>query len=146
MAFGESRPIEIRKQKTRNSVPEDRESPPGINLFAAHLPSGSAVIAFWLLASGTALGWQAALFGAADLIALSAYSDSPRFKSGLTHGGLNGGVTIGFSAIWLAEYSRYPDIHHSVTFLAVEIALLVVMAVGNWFGGAARGAALQSSS
>jgi uncharacterized membrane protein len=113
----------------------------GIHLFAAHLPAGSTIVAFWLLASGTALGWLAALFGVGDLIALSAQPDAPRFKSGLVHGAINGSVTTGFSAVLLAEYSHYPDIHHGVGFLTVEIALLVVMAIGSWFGGAARGAA-----
>ena len=106
-----------------------------LHLFSAQLPAGvGSVAGFWLLAAGTALGWLAAFCGGADLLAIWGEQDKPRLTSGLIHGSLNGSVLIGFTALFVSEYARYPAIAHGAAFLMVEALLILMMFVGNYFG------------
>jgi uncharacterized membrane protein len=107
-----------------------------LHVFASFLPAGvSATAGFWLLAGGTALGWVAAFFGASDLLAIWTSDDRSLLKPGLIHGAINGTVLLGFTSLLGLEYLNYPHISHDVAFLVIEGALLVFMAVGNYFGG-----------
>lgn len=109
----------------------------GLHLFASLLPNNVPAIAgFWLLAVGTALGWVAAFFGATDLLTFWLEEDRTRFKSGAIHGAINGTVLLAFSFLLATEYVAYPKITHPTGFLVAEVALLVAMAVGNYFGAA----------
>jgi uncharacterized membrane protein len=107
-----------------------------LHAFAPLLPPGvSATAGFWLLASGTVLGWFAAFFGASDLLMLWAAEDRAKFRAGLIHGVINGTVLLGFTGALAFEYLDYPHIAHGAGFLIAEGALLVAMIVGNYFGG-----------
>ena len=109
----------------------------GLHAFAAQLPAGvSAIAGFWLLAAGTALGWLAALAGAADLLGLWREQDKPRLASALPHGLINGSVVTGFTVLFAMEYAHYPAIAHGAAFLAVEAGLIFAMFAGNYFGAA----------
>lgn len=108
-----------------------------LHLLASRLPAGvSAVAGFWLLSGGVALGWLAALAGASDLLTLWRTGDRSRLNSGILHGAINGSVLMGFTGLLALEFPSYPEIAHGGGFLALEIGLLVAMAVGNYFGAA----------
>ncbi len=103
---------------------------------AQWLPTGVAGAAgFWLLASGTALGWVAACFGVADLLSLTRRGGEP-LTSALIHGSINGSVLLAFTLIVALEWPHYPEIAHGTRALVLEGALLAVLGVGNYFGGA----------
>ena len=105
------------------------------HVFARWLPPGMAAPAgFWVLAAGTAVGWIAALFGLADLLALSPTGGTP-FRNALIHGGVNGSVLLGFTVLFGLELPRYPAIVHGSAALVIEAALLALLGIGNHFGG-----------
>src|SRR4051812_32458982 len=107
-----------------------------LHLFASALPAEMSVIAFWLLTGGTALAWLAVICGVADLIPILGAADRRQSRTALIHGAINGSVTAGFTGLFAAEYASYPAIHHGRPFMAAEIALLVALFAGNYFGGA----------
>jgi uncharacterized membrane protein len=108
-----------------------------LHFFAGVLPAGvSAVAGFWLLAAGVGLGWLAALCGAADLLALDREKDPRQFNAALLHALFNGSTLLGFTVLFALEYARYPAIAHGHAFLFPEAALLALLFVGNYFGGA----------
>ena len=108
----------------------------GLHLFASHLPAGAAAkVGFWLLVVGTALGWLAAIFGLSDLIALGR-ENRAQLSNGLIHAIVNGSTLGGFTVILIMEYGAFPAIAHGAGFLTGEAALIIVMFVGNYFGGA----------
>jgi uncharacterized membrane protein len=108
-----------------------------LHFFAGVLPpAASAVVGFWLLATGVGLGWLAALCGAADLLALDGDKDPGKFNAALLHALLNGSTLVGFTVLLALEFPRYPAIAHGRGFLFAEAALLVLLFVGNYFGGA----------
>lgn len=107
-----------------------------LHAFSSRLPTGSTIVAFWLLVVATALAWLAVLCGAFDLMALAIEPDRGRFRSGLVHAALNGTATIAFTVILALENAVYPDVHDSGVFLVAEISVLTLMFVGNYFGGA----------
>lgn len=108
----------------------------GLHLFASKLPPGSAaVIGFWLLLAGCALGWMVAFAGLSDLLAELKTNPRKSLRGGLIHASINGSVLCGFSVITICEYSIYPVITHGSGFLAAEACLLVAMGIGNYFGG-----------
>ncbi len=108
-----------------------------LHVFASRLPPAVAAVGgFWVLAAGTGLGCLAAFFGACDLVGIWREGDEKRLATGLVHGTVNGCVLAGFGGLLAAEYLHYPSISHGTAFLAVELALLVAMAAGNYFGGA----------
>lgn len=108
-----------------------------LHLFSSKLPAGAAaVVGFWLLAAGTALGWLAAIFGVVDLVGLRQKQDDQPLSLALIHGALNGAVLSGSSAILALEYGAFPVVSHGTGFLAGEAALLGVTFLGNHFGGA----------
>ncbi|HEX7501684.1 MAG TPA: hypothetical protein VF524_15495, partial [Polyangia bacterium] len=67
-------------------------------------------------------------------LAIWGEQDKPRLTSGLIHGSINGSVLIGFTALFVSEYARYPAIAHGTAFLIVEALLVIMMFVGNYFG------------
>jgi uncharacterized membrane protein len=102
---------------------------------AGWLPPGVAAIAgYWLLVAATALGWLAAFCGTLDLIEIACVKDERGLRSGVVHAVVNGVVLVGFTVITAFEYRDYPAIAHGAGGLAAEIALLVAMGVGNYFG------------
>lgn len=104
--------------------------------FSAQLPADVAGIAgFWCLVAGTGLGWLAAGCGLLDLLAVQREGNSRRLTAGLWHAGLNGTVLTAYTGILALEYSHYPAIAHGPIFLGLEILLLLVLGVGNFFGG-----------
>lgn len=108
----------------------------GLHFLAGRLPPGVAGIAgFWLLVAGTGLGWLAACFGLSDLLAIQRAGQSRRLSYALSHGLVNGTVLTGFTAVAVAEYPHYPAITHGPGFLAIEVALLVGLFIGNYLGG-----------
>ncbi len=108
-----------------------------LHLAAAHLPEATAVlIGFWLLVAGAALGWLAAVCGAIDLLALAQENNPARLRTGLIHASINGGALLGFTTLAVLEAARYPAVHHGPVFLTTEAALLTLMLLGNYFGGA----------
>jgi uncharacterized membrane protein len=82
------------------------------------------------------LGWVAAFFGGCDLLCIWRENDRKRLVTAIVHWTVNGSVLVGFTCLLAAEYPRYPSIAHGHMFLAVEIALLCTMILGNYFGGA----------
>ncbi len=101
------------------------------------LPTGAAaIVGFWLLAAGTALGWFAAMLGAVDLVALWQKHDRSLMSNGLIHGAVNGSALLGFTVLLALEYGTFPAIAHGAGFLSGEVALLIAMFTGNYFGGA----------
>jgi uncharacterized membrane protein len=107
-----------------------------VHAFSSYLPDGSLLVAFWLLAAGTALAWLAMICGAVDLMNLALAPERPSFRLGLVHGAINGMVTVGFTVLLALENAVYPNIHHGRVFLLVELGLLILMFAGNFFGGA----------
>ena len=108
-----------------------------LHVFAARLPEGVAGVAgFWLLVGATVLGWAAAVFGVFDLIGVRDMGDAHGFKLGLWHAVVNGVVLMAFTTLCFYEYGRYPDIAYSFGWLVAEAIVLLVMTVGNYFGGA----------
>jgi len=106
-----------------------------LHCFSAQLLAGTAAVAgFWCLAAGTALGWLAAGCGLLDLLVLSRAGDA-RLGDALTHAVFNGTVLLAYTGILAVEQARYPVIAHEPGFLAAEIFLLLVLGVGNYFGG-----------
>ncbi|MBI3884496.1 MAG: DUF2231 domain-containing protein [Opitutae bacterium] len=107
-----------------------------LHLFGGQLPAGVAGVAgFWCLAAGTALGWLAAGCGLADLLGLPREGDQRRLNDALRHAVFNGTVLLAYTGILAVEQARYPVIAHEPGFLAAEIFLLLVLGVGNFFGG-----------
>jgi uncharacterized membrane protein len=108
-----------------------------LHLFESRLPAGvGAVAGFWMLAGGTAFGWMAAFFGAADLLDVWREADARRLRTGIAHGATNGAVLAGFTCLLAGEYAHYPAIHDGAGFLSIEACLLAAMMAGNYFGGA----------
>ncbi len=108
----------------------------GFHVLAGRLPAGLAGLAgFWLLAAGTLLGWAAAVCGALDLLKFSREADQMRLNRGLLHGGVNGGVLLGFTVLLGLEGRAYPGIAHGPGWLAGEAVLLGVLLAGNYLGG-----------
>jgi uncharacterized membrane protein len=102
---------------------------------AGWLPPGVAAVAgYWLLVAATALGCLAAFCGALDLMELARAKDEHGFRSGAVHAVVNGVVLAGFTVIAAFEYRDYPAIAHGAGGLAAEVALLIAMVVGNYFG------------
>ncbi|HVZ64062.1 MAG TPA: DUF2231 domain-containing protein [Lacunisphaera sp.] len=107
-----------------------------LHCFRALLPAGVAGVAgFWCLAAGTALGWLAAACGLADLLELSRTGDDRRLRDGLTHGLINGTVLAAATILLAFEYPHYPAIAHGPGLLGAELLVLVLLGVGNFFGG-----------
>jgi uncharacterized membrane protein len=107
-----------------------------VHAFSSHLPDGSELVAFWLLVAATALAWLAMICGAVDLMSLALAPGRPSFRLGLIHAAINGTVTIAFTLLLAMENAAYPNIHHGHGVLLVELGLLILMFVGNFFGGA----------
>jgi len=108
----------------------------GFHVASRWLPPGLAGPAgFWLLLAGTAVGWLAAVCGLADAVTFRAKADSARLGRALWHGGVNGGVLLGFSVLLGLEWPRYPEISHGPASLAGEALLLAAMLAGNYLGG-----------
>lgn len=108
----------------------------GLHFFSRFLPEeGTCVVAFWLLVSGTILGWLAALFGAAGILDLEGPSGEAQRDQALRHGVVNGVVLTAFSGLALWEYRTYPVIAHGSSFLLLEVALLACLGWGNFLGG-----------
>jgi uncharacterized membrane protein len=99
-------------------------------------PGAAAVVGWWLLAAGCALGWLAAFAGAADLVALARAGDARRLNLALVHAGINGTVLGGFTVLLALEWAAAPAITPGRGGLLVEALLLVAMFAGNYFGGA----------
>jgi len=101
------------------------------------LPAGTAVYAgFWILVAGTALGWGAAVCGIFDLANIQATGSPLDRRNAWSHAVVNGVVLFGFTVLSALEYSRFPLLRsHGVAILTVEGILLVLMIVGNHFGG-----------
>jgi uncharacterized membrane protein len=107
-----------------------------LHIFASKLPPGSAaVVGFWLLLAGTAVGWTAAFTGLSDLLSELKTNPGKSLRGGFIHASINGSVLCGFSVIAAYEYSIYPAITHGIGFLAAETSLLLALVVGNYFGG-----------
>lgn len=106
------------------------------HLLADRLPAGTGGVAgFWTLAAGTILGWLAAGFGLGDLLFFSRANATITLNGGLRHAALNGTVLLGFTVLLGLEFRDYPIINHTNGWLLVEVSLLGVMLVGNYFGG-----------
>ena len=107
-----------------------------LHYFSSLLPAGVAGVAgFWCLVAGTGLGWLAAGCGLLDLLGLQREGDSRRLRDGLSHALLNGTVLVAYTGLLALEYPHYPAITHGPAFLGLEVLLLVVLGVGNYFGG-----------
>ncbi|MFT3784287.1 MAG: DUF2231 domain-containing protein [Nibricoccus sp.] len=108
----------------------------GLHLCTRILPAGTEVVAFWLLAVGTVLGWLAAFAGMSDVLR--------ELKTGLpwppsrviAHAAVNGSVLTGFTALAAWETKTYPHLIIGWVALSIELALLVTMVAGNYLGGA----------
>jgi uncharacterized membrane protein len=108
-----------------------------LQLFSAMLPQpGGGIVAFWLLVTGTGLGWLAAFAGAADLIEVLRSPDVGSHRAGWWHAGVNGSVLAAFSVLALVEYANFPHVVHGWPMLVGEAAVLAALMVGNYFGGA----------
>jgi uncharacterized membrane protein len=108
-----------------------------LHIFSAQLPSGAAAtVGFWLLLVGTILGWLSAFLGLGDLLDLRRKNKLSQLSNGLIHALVNGVVLNGFTAILALEYRAFPAISHGGAFLIGEVALLLAMGLGNYFGGA----------
>lgn len=107
-----------------------------LHAFGARLPEGTPLVAFWLLVVATAVAWLAVICGVVDLMALAAGPETAAFRSGLVHAAINGTVTLAFTVILALENAAYPNIHHGRAFLVTEVSVLILLFVGNYFGGA----------
>lgn len=100
------------------------------------LPVGTEAAAYWLLAAGGAIGWLAMITGALDWVELARAGDSRKLRDASRHALLNGTVLAGFSIEAVREGLSYPAITVGPGPQAAEAGLLVVLAIGNYFGGA----------
>ncbi len=91
--------------------------------------------AFYAATGGVLTGWLAAMTGLLDLAGVA--KDKPRsLNKALLHGGLNATVLLGYTVLTFLTFKHYPKLaNDSILKLAVKGILIVLLLVGNYFGG-----------
>ncbi len=91
-----------------------------------------AVVGYWNIAAGVAGGLLAAVFGLIDWTAIPAGTRAKRI--GLLHGGNMVLVVALFAFVWWMRFTNV-DAAPTMTVFFIEVAALVLGAVGGWLGG-----------
>ena len=102
---------------------------------ALYLWRGSPILptlAYWNIGAGIVGGLLAAVFGLIDWLAIPSGTRAKRI--GLLHGGANVAVVAMFAIVWLARRDA-PEIAPSSGVFLLEVAALMLGAVGGWLGG-----------
>jgi uncharacterized membrane protein len=96
---------------------------------------GLSEAAFFAAAGGVVTGWLAITTGLLDLVKVA--SDKPKsLRKALIHGTLNSCALIGYTVFALLDYLSYPDLQeNSIGILISKAALVMIMFVGNYYGG-----------
>ena len=93
-----------------------------------------SLLNFYIICTGTGLGWLALIFGVIDLIKIQEMK-AP-FKVALIHGGLNTLWLSVFSVIVGIQFKFYPQIPvPSLIVVLLEIVVASTMIYSNYLGG-----------
>jgi uncharacterized membrane protein len=107
-----------------------------LNAIGMYTHDVSFIIAgFYCLVGGAVLGWAAVVFGAADLLTISAEREKT-IRAALIHGGVNTTVVICATVIAWMQYKKLPIIAPpAMLWLGVRALLVAVLLIGNYVGG-----------
>jgi uncharacterized membrane protein len=94
--------------------------------------AGFAMVGYWNIAAGIVGGLLAAVFGLIDWTAIPSRTRAKRI--GLMHGGTNVAVVALFAYAWWTRYNGV-DATLTMNVFLVELAALILGAVGGWLGG-----------
>lgn len=89
---------------------------------------------FYVICTGTVMGWTALIFGLIDLLKIQ--NDKKPFMTGIIHGSLNTLWLSVFSVLGGIQIKYYPSIHvPSFAAVIIEIIVVVLMLYSNHLGG-----------
>jgi uncharacterized membrane protein len=93
-----------------------------------------ALFNFYIICSGSGMGWLALIFGVIELLQIQEMK-AP-FKIALIHGGLNSLWVSVFTILAGAQFKFYPIIPlPSLTQVIIEIVVVLMMLYSNFLGG-----------
>ncbi|HSD63858.1 MAG TPA: DUF2231 domain-containing protein [Ignavibacteriaceae bacterium] len=89
---------------------------------------------FYIICTGTVIGWIALIFGLIDLLKFQ--KDKKPFMTGIIHGSLNTLWLSVFSVLGGIQIKFYPSIPvPSLTAVIIEIIVVLIMLYSNHLGG-----------